>query len=91
MRQRIKRGRLVAKLLCLTRVALALIGLTDAIEIVRVLQANLQNPYDLYRLCQAYQGKGDLDQAKGFCKKAADFNSLPQINYAFIRRTAAKI
>jgi tetratricopeptide (TPR) repeat protein len=53
-------------------------------------QANLQNPYDLYRLCQAYQGKGDSSQAKGFCKQAADFNSLPQINYAFIRRVAAK-
>jgi tetratricopeptide (TPR) repeat protein len=54
-------------------------------------QANLQNPYDLYRLCQAYQGKGDLNQAKGFCKQAADFNSLPQINYAFVRRMAAKV
>jgi tetratricopeptide (TPR) repeat protein len=54
-------------------------------------QANQQNPYDLYRLCQAYQGKGDASQAKDFCKKAADFNSLPQINYAFIRRKAAKV
>jgi tetratricopeptide (TPR) repeat protein len=54
-------------------------------------QANQQNPYDLYRLCQAYQGKGDLNQAKEFCKKAADFNSLPQLNYAFIRTKAAKV
>lgn len=53
-------------------------------------QANQQNPYDLYRLCQAYQGKGDANQAKAFCKKAAEFNSLPAINYAFIRRKAAK-
>jgi tetratricopeptide (TPR) repeat protein len=53
-------------------------------------QANQQNPYDLYRLCQAYQGKGDANQAKEFCKKAAEFNSLPAINYAFIRRKAAK-
>jgi tetratricopeptide (TPR) repeat protein len=54
-------------------------------------QANQQNPYDLYRLCQAYQGKGDGNQAKDFCKKAAEFNSLPQINYAFVRRRAAKV
>ena len=54
-------------------------------------QSNLQNPYDLYRLCQAYQGKGDVNQAKDSCKKAADFNSLPQMNYAFVRRMSAKV
>lgn len=53
-------------------------------------QANQQNPYDLYRLCQAYQGKGDAGQAKTFCGKAANFNSLPAINYAFVRTKAAK-
>jgi tetratricopeptide (TPR) repeat protein len=54
-------------------------------------QANQQNPYDLYRLCQAYQGKGDLEKAKEFCTKAAAFNSLPQLNLAFIRMKAAKV
>jgi tetratricopeptide (TPR) repeat protein len=54
-------------------------------------QANQQNPYDLYRLCQGYQGKGDVGKAKESCKKAAEFNSLPQINYAFIRLKAAKV
>jgi len=54
-------------------------------------QANQQNPYDLYRLCQAYQGKNDLNQAKAFCKKAAESNSLPAINYAFVRRMAARV
>ena len=53
-------------------------------------QSNLQNPYDLYRICQAYQGKGDLGKAKEFCTKAATFNSLPQLNLAFIRTRAAK-
>jgi tetratricopeptide (TPR) repeat protein len=53
-------------------------------------QANQQNPYDLYRLCQAYQGKGDADKAKDSCKKAAEFNSLPAVQYAFIRTKAAK-
>jgi len=53
-------------------------------------QSNLQNPYDLYRICQAYQGKGDMGKAKEFCTKAATFNSLPQLNLAFIRARAAK-
>lgn len=56
-----------------------------------LLQANQQNPYDLYRLCQAYQGKGDASQAKEFCKRAANFNSLPGVNYAFVRLKAAKV
>ncbi|MGE5278535.1 MAG: tetratricopeptide repeat protein [Acidobacteriota bacterium] len=51
-------------------------------------QANPQNPYNLYRLCQAHQGKGDKDEAKEFCKRAAEFNSLPNVNYAFVRTKA---
>jgi tetratricopeptide (TPR) repeat protein len=54
-------------------------------------QANPQNPYDLYRTCQAYQGKGDMAKAKEFCTKAATFNSLPQLNLAFVRAKAAKV
>lgn len=59
--------------------------------IAELLQANQQNPYDLYRLCQAYQGQGDQQKAKEFCGKAAGFNSLPQLNYAFIRSKAKKL
>jgi tetratricopeptide (TPR) repeat protein len=51
-------------------------------------QASQQNPQNLYRLCQAYQGKGDKEKAKELCTKAAEFNSLPQVNYAFIRTKA---
>ncbi len=58
--------------------------------IAELQQANQQNPYDLYRLCQAHQGKGDGAKAKEFCNKAATFNSLPQLNLAFIRTKAAK-
>ena len=53
-------------------------------------QANQQNPYDLYRQCQAYLGIGDTQKAKDSCAKAAAFNSLPQLNLAFIRLKAAK-
>src|SRR5712691_592436 len=51
-------------------------------------QANQQNPQNLYRLCQAYQGKGDAEKAKESCAKAANFNSLPQFNYAIVRTRA---
>jgi tetratricopeptide (TPR) repeat protein len=53
-------------------------------------QANEQDPRNLYRLSQAYQAKGDPARAKGYCKKAAEFYSLPQMNYAFIRVKAQK-
>lgn len=56
--------------------------------LVELEQSNLQNPYNLYRQCLAYQGKGDAAKAKEACRKAADFNSLPFINYAFIRTKA---
>jgi tetratricopeptide (TPR) repeat protein len=54
-------------------------------------QANQQNPFDLFRLCQAYQGKGDAAKSKEFCSKAAGFNSLPQLNLAFVRTKAGKM
>ena len=49
---------------------------------------NKQNPQNLYRLCEAYRGKGDASNAKAFCMQAAQFNSLPQLNYAFVRTKA---
>jgi tetratricopeptide (TPR) repeat protein len=53
-------------------------------------QANQQDPRNLLRLSEAYKAKGDSDKAKDFCAKAADFNSLPALNYAFIRVKARK-
>jgi tetratricopeptide (TPR) repeat protein len=53
-------------------------------------QSNQQNPSDLYLLGEAYQGKGDLAKAKEWFTKAAKFNSLPLLNYAFIRTKAEK-
>ena len=59
--------------------------------IAELQQTNQQNPYNLYRYCQAYQGKGDHAKATEFCTKATEFNSLPQLNYAFIRMKARKM
>jgi hypothetical protein len=50
----------------------------------------LQNPADLYLLAEAYQGKGDAAKAKESFTKAAKFNSLPALNYAFVRAKAEK-
>lgn len=56
--------------------------------IAELSQANLQNPQNLYRLCQAHGGKGDRAKAAEMCGKAANFNVLPNVNYALIRTKA---
>jgi len=53
-------------------------------------QANQQNPDVLYLTGLAYQSKGDATNAKASFTKAAKFNSLPQLNYAFVRTKATK-
>jgi tetratricopeptide (TPR) repeat protein len=59
--------------------------------IAELQQTGQQNPQNHYRLCQAYQAKGDAARAKEFCSKAASFNSLPQLNYAFVRKQAQQM
>jgi tetratricopeptide (TPR) repeat protein len=59
--------------------------------IAELQQANLQNPANLYRLSQAYQAKGGRDKAQEYLIQAANFNSLPALNYAFIRVKAQKL
>jgi tetratricopeptide (TPR) repeat protein len=54
-------------------------------------QANQQNPRNLYRLYEAYQGKGDSAKAKEYLTQVATFNPLPQLPYAFIRAKAVKM
>ena len=54
-------------------------------------QANQQNPQNMYRMAQAYAGKGDKAKAQEFYGQAAGFNSLPQLNYAFVRVKAQKM
>jgi tetratricopeptide (TPR) repeat protein len=58
--------------------------------IAELLQSNEQNPKNLYLLGEAYQGKGDDAKAKESFTKAAKFNSLPLLNYAFVRAKAEK-
>ena len=54
-------------------------------------QSNLQNPRNLYRIGLAYEGNGDPAKAQEYMARAAAFNSLPQLDYAFIRLKAQKM
>ncbi len=71
------------------RIALAQKHYDDAITELE--QANQQDPRNLYRLGQAYQAKGDKEKAQKFYTEAAGFNSLPALNYAFVRSKAQKM
>jgi tetratricopeptide (TPR) repeat protein len=49
------------------------------------------NPYNHYRLALAYRGKGDVENAKDQCTRAANFNGLDGLNYAYIKTRAEKM
>jgi tetratricopeptide (TPR) repeat protein len=51
-------------------------------------QANLQDPYNLYRQGVAYEGKGNQAKAKEKFASAVGFNQLPTINSALVRMKA---
>ncbi|NHZ85870.1 MAG: tetratricopeptide repeat protein [Planctomycetia bacterium] len=51
-------------------------------------QANQQNPIILYLVGTAYEELGDIDKAQQIYKSVAHFNSINDMNFAFIRRTA---
>ena len=53
-------------------------------------QASQQNAYNLYRMCLAYQGKGDAAKAAETRASRRDFNPLPELNFSFIHAKAAK-
>jgi tetratricopeptide (TPR) repeat protein len=61
----------------------------QALEELR--QGNQQDPYTLYRIALAYQGKGDQAKAADFFRQAANQHTLPTLNYAFVRVKAKKM
>ncbi len=54
-------------------------------------QANQQDPYNLYRTGQAYEGKGDQAKAREMYQKAANINTLPGLNHGFVREKTRKM
>jgi tetratricopeptide (TPR) repeat protein len=53
-------------------------------------QGNQQDPYTLYRLGQAYQANGHAGKAAEYFRRAADQNTLPTLNLAFVRTKTRK-
>ncbi len=56
--------------------------------IQELLQSNQLDPYNIYRLALAYQGKGDKANAKKCFERTVTFNALNNLNYALIRSKA---
>jgi tetratricopeptide (TPR) repeat protein len=54
-------------------------------------KANQQDPYVLYRMGKAYQGNGDESKAAELFRQAANHNTLPTLNHAFVRAKAKKM
>jgi tetratricopeptide (TPR) repeat protein len=61
----------------------------QALEELR--QGNQQDPYTLYRIGLAYQGKGDQAKAADFFRQAANQHTLPTLNYVFVRAKAKRM
>jgi tetratricopeptide (TPR) repeat protein len=54
-------------------------------------KANQQNPYVLYRMAKAYKGKGEETRAAELFRQAANHNTLPTLNHAFVRAKAKRM
>jgi len=51
-------------------------------------EANLQSPYVLFQLAKAYAGKKDTQKAMDYYQKVANANTLPDLQYALVRKQA---
>jgi len=54
-------------------------------------KGNQQDAYTLYRLARAYQEKGDEARASELFQQVANQNTLPALNYSFVRAKAKKM
>lgn len=71
------------------RIAMAEKDYDKALELFQ--EANLQNPYNLYRMAVCYDMIKDNVSAKKYCEKVLNFNALNSMNYAFCRTKAEKM
>ena len=58
------------------------------LAIEEFLQSNTENPVILYLIGTAYEELGDYHKAREIYESVAHFNSLNDLNFAFIRKTA---
>jgi tetratricopeptide (TPR) repeat protein len=61
------------------------------LAIKELMQSNLLNPFNLFFIGKAYEGKGDRSNARTYYDKAANFNALNNSPQACIRAKAAKL
>ncbi|MEO7136085.1 MAG: tetratricopeptide repeat protein [Gemmatimonadales bacterium] len=59
--------------------------------IAELSKGNQQDAYTLYRLAWAYQEKGDAARASELFQQVANQNTLPALNYSFVRAKAKKM
>ena len=59
--------------------------------ISRLKQSNLQNPYNLYLIGEAYNAVGDTERAPEYLHKAANFNLVNNIQQSMARRRVARM
>ena len=63
----------------------------EAVKNADLRNLNLLGGSTAFASARPIRERGDKEKAKEFSVKATDFNSLPQINYAFIRAKAMRI
>ena len=51
-------------------------------------KANLQSPYVMFQLAKAYAGKKDTQKAMDYYRKVANADTLPDLQYALVRKQA---
>jgi tetratricopeptide (TPR) repeat protein len=56
--------------------------------ISQLTQADPQSPYVMFQLAKAYAGKMDAGKAAEYYRKAANANTLPDLQYALVRKQA---
>ncbi len=54
-------------------------------------RANLQNPYNLFRMALAYREMGDIAKAREYLRNTVNHNTFNNLDYAFIRHRAKEM
>jgi len=54
-------------------------------------QTDPGDPYAMFQLALAYQGKGNLERTREYCEKVANHNEIPTLRYARVRKDALEM
>ncbi|MBN2367228.1 MAG: tetratricopeptide repeat protein [Calditrichaeota bacterium] len=73
----------------LGRIAMKENNFTEALGEFR--RSNLENPYNLFRMAQAYYAMGDISKAREFLEKTIHHNTFNSLEYALVRHRAEEM